>query len=120
MTLETIEMVEPTTGEDGGKKRKKKQNIDSRKRVKPPTAEELNKLRETENLFLSNMFRLQIDEMLKEVKPKQATLDKINEWFDKFTIALVEDMDTSNYKKVHLSNLYEYNVLVSNLIYYLV
>jgi len=118
MTLETIEMVELTTDEDGEKKRKKKQNIDSSKRVKPPTAEEMNKLRETENLFLSNMFRLQIDEMLKEVKPKQATLDKIKEWFDKFTIAFVQDMDTSNYKKVHLFNLYEYNVLVSNLIYY--
>lgn len=100
MTLETVAMVEPTTGEEGGKKRKKKQNNDCGKRIKPPTAEELNKLRETENLFLSNMFRLQIDEMLKEVKPKQSTLDNIKEWFDKFSLTLVQDMDTSHYKKV--------------------
>lgn len=100
MTLDTVPMMEPSTGDEYGKKRKKKQNPDTRKKIKPPTAEELNKLRETENLFLSNMFRLQIDEMLKEVKPKQATLDKIQEWFDKFSIAVLQDMDTTDYKKV--------------------
>lgn len=105
MTPDTVDAVESTTVDDGGKKRKKKQNTDGGKRIKPPTAEELNKLRETENLFLSNMFRLQIDEMLKEVKPKQTTLDKIKEWFDRFTKAVVEDMDTTNYKKVHFTNL---------------
>lgn len=106
--MDTMEMVEPNIGEEGGKKRKKKQNFDGGKRIKPPTAEELNKLRETENLFLSNMFRLQIEEMLKEVKPKQAKLDKINEWFDKFTVALMQDMDTTNYKKVYLIVHYKY------------
>lgn len=100
MTSDIEETLEPTFGEAVGKKRKIKQNVNGSKRIKPPTAEELNKLRETENLFLSNMFRLQIDEMLKEVKPKQTTLDAINEWFDKFSIALLQDMDTSSYKKV--------------------
>lgn len=99
--MDSVETVESNVADEGGKKRKKKQNADGNKRIKPPTTEELNKLRETENLFLSNMFRLQIDEMLKEVKPKQTTLDKIKEWFDKFTIALLQDMDTSNYKKVY-------------------
>lgn len=98
-------MMEPTTGDEFGKKRKKKQNPDGGKRIKPPTAEELNKLRETENLFLSNMFRMQIDEMLKEVKPKQSTLDKIQEWFNKFSIAVLQDMDTTDYKKELLSNM---------------
>jgi len=102
MTSDIAEMLEPTVGETGGKKRKAKQNDEGSKRIKPPTAEELNKLRETENLFLSNMFRLQIDEMLKEVKPKQTTLDQIKEWFDKFAIAVLQDMDTSNYKKVRI------------------
>lgn len=100
MTTDTVEMLEPTVGDEGGKKRKKKQKTDGGKKIKPPTAEELNKLRETENLFLSNMFRLQIEEMLKEVKPKQPTLDKIKEWFDTFTKALLQDMDMSDYKKV--------------------
>lgn len=114
MTLETEAIVGPTIGEEGGKKRKKKQNIDGGKKVKPPTAEELNKLRETENLFLSNMFRLQIDEMLKEVKPKQSTLNNIKEWFEKFSIALVQDMDTSHYKNVYFLNYY-FNLLINNL-----
>lgn len=107
-------MAEPTTADKGCRKRKKKQNIDGSKRIKPPTAEELNKLRETENLFLSNMFRLQIDEMLKEVKPKQSTLDSIKEWFDKFTITLLQDMDTSHYKKVYFLS-YKCNLLIHNL-----
>lgn len=100
MVVETVTMIEPTS-EESGIKRKKKQNTDVNKRIKPPTAEELNKLRETENMFLSNMFRLQIDEMLKEVKPKQTTLDQINEWFNKLTTVLIQDMDTTNYKKVY-------------------
>lgn len=104
MTTDTMEMLEPTVGDEGGKKRKKKQNTDGTKKIKPPTAEELNKLRETENLFLSNMFRLQIEEMLKEVKPKKPTLDKIKEWFDTFTKTLLQDMDTSDYKKVCILN----------------
>lgn len=102
MTLDTDIMVEPSGDEEIHHKRKKKQNGDGSKRIKPPTAEELNKLRETENLFLSNMFRLQIDEMLKEVKPKPATLDKIKEWFNKLVVFLLQDMDTSDYKKVYL------------------
>lgn len=106
MTLDTVPMMEPTTGDEYGKKRKKKQNPEGGKRIKPPTAEELNKLRETENLFLSNMFRMQIDEMLKEVKPKQSTLDKIQEWFNKFSIAVLQDMDTTDYKKVLYLNSY--------------
>jgi len=106
MTLDAVPMMEPNTGDECGKKRKKKQNTEGGKRIKPPTAEELNKLRETENLFLSNMFRMQIDEMLKEVKPKQSTLEKIQEWFNKFSVAVLQDMDTTDYKKVHFLNCY--------------
>lgn len=104
LTVMTFDVPAPTAGL--GKKRKKEQIADDGgggKRIKPPTAEELNKLRETENLFLSNMFRLQIDEMLKEVKPKQTTLDKVKEWFDEFSTLLL-DVDTSNYKKVSLDD----------------
>lgn len=111
MTLDTDIMAEPSGDEEIRHKRKKKQNADGNKRIKPPTAEELNKLRETENLFLSNMFRLQIDEMLKEVKPKQATLDKIKEWFNKLLVFLLQDMDTSDYKKVYLRIFLYYLIL---------
>ncbi|XP_050522298.1 nucleolar protein 6 [Daktulosphaira vitifoliae] len=88
-----------------GRKRKKKQIMENGKKIKPPTAEELNKLRETENLFLSNMFRLQIDEMLKEVKPKEPVLIKINEWFLKFKSIVLNEIDNSDYKKELLSNI---------------
>ncbi|KAM4706920.1 nucleolar protein 6 isoform 2-T2 [Discoglossus pictus] len=38
---------------------------------KPPTNEELNTLKETENLFHSNLLRMQIEELLHEVKLKE-------------------------------------------------
>ncbi|XP_078530850.1 nucleolar protein 6 [Lissotriton helveticus] len=38
---------------------------------KPPTNEELNQLKETENLFHSNLLRMQIEELLNEVKLKE-------------------------------------------------
>ncbi|XP_043934033.1 nucleolar protein 6 isoform X1 [Protopterus annectens] len=38
---------------------------------KPPTNEELNQLKETENLFHSSLLRMQIEELLKEVRLKE-------------------------------------------------
>lgn len=61
------------------KKRKKKTTAaDSR----PPTAEEMIRLRETENLFHSNLFRMQIEEMIKEVKPKKMERKQIKPWLE--------------------------------------
>ena len=37
----------------------------------PPTADELNELKETENLFKSNLFRLQMNELLQETSLKE-------------------------------------------------
>ncbi|XP_066272586.1 nucleolar protein 6-like [Branchiostoma lanceolatum] len=47
---------------------------------KPPTSEEMNELKETENLFQSSLFRMQIEELVSEVTPKNKksqALDKI-------------------------------------------
>ncbi|XP_013142491.1 PREDICTED: nucleolar protein 6 [Papilio polytes] len=55
-----------------------------------PTVEELNRLQETENLFNSNLFRLQIDEVLNEVKIKDKTIKRFQEWFN----ALKEHLKT--------------------------
>lgn len=50
---------------------------------------ELNHLEETENLYHSNLFRMQIDELLKEVKrPKQAVVDAWLKKFSKFVKSL--------------------------------
>ncbi|XP_048705773.2 nucleolar protein 6 isoform X2 [Caretta caretta] len=45
---------------------------------KLPTNEELNQLKETENLFHSSLLRLQIEELLKEVKLKEKKKQKID------------------------------------------
>nr|CAD7411264.1 unnamed protein product [Timema poppensis] len=81
----------------GKKKNKKTKTLDP-KLYKPPTVKELNQLRETENLFNSNLFRLQIEEMLKEVdlKPKYNSLfhqwlDNLKDFFNK-----LEDSGTYN------------------------
>ncbi|XP_024940581.1 nucleolar protein 6 isoform X2 [Cephus cinctus] len=49
-----------------------------------PTVEELNQLRETENLFHSNLFRLQIEEVLSQVKVKDKYKKLFDAWFVKF------------------------------------
>ncbi|GCB72065.1 hypothetical protein scyTo_0001811 [Scyliorhinus torazame] len=45
--------------------------LSKRELYKPPTNEELNQLKETENLFHSTLLRMQIEELLKEVKVKE-------------------------------------------------
>jgi len=49
----------------------------SGKDYRPPTNEELQSIKETEQLFKSNVFRLQIEELLKEVKVSQPKLTKL-------------------------------------------
>lgn len=65
------------------KKKKFENNL-----YKQPTVEELRQLRETENLFHSNLFRLKIEEVLNEVrlKDKYKVLFKI--WFEKLKAAI--------------------------------
>ncbi|CAL1685523.1 unnamed protein product [Lasius platythorax] len=55
---------------------------------KQPTVEELNQLRETENLFHSNLFRLQIEEVLSEVKLKTKYKALFEIWFKKLKAAI--------------------------------
>lgn len=55
---------------------------------KQPTVEELNQLRETENLFHSNLFRLQIEEVLNEVKLKTKYKTLFEMWFKKLKVAI--------------------------------
>lgn len=63
------------------------QNKDGKKRLKTkglyrqPTVNELNRLQETETLFNSNLFRLQVEEIINEVKVKEKTEKKFVEWF---------------------------------------
>ncbi|XP_050403291.1 nucleolar protein 6 [Patella vulgata] len=54
-----------------GEPMKKMTKKEREKLYKEPTVEELNQMKETENLFHSNLFRLQITEVLKEVSLKE-------------------------------------------------
>ncbi|KAI4467621.1 nucleolar rna-associated protein [Holotrichia oblita] len=77
---------------DVGEMRKRKLTDSSPKRqknkknrselLKAPTTEELNKLRETENLYSSNLIRLQIEEVLAEINVKQKFINRIEHWFN--------------------------------------
>ncbi|XP_043253264.1 nucleolar protein 6 [Colletes gigas] len=76
-------------------KKKKKLQPDL---YKQPTVEELNQLRETENLFHSNLFRLQIEEMLNEIRIKDKYKSLFDVWFKKLQMT-VESMDeTKQYR----------------------
>lgn len=66
---------------------KKNKNVNTAgDKIKPPTLEEINELKETRNLFHSNLFRLQIKEMLEELKIKDKYNNYINTFMDQFKI----------------------------------
>ncbi|XP_013174071.1 PREDICTED: nucleolar protein 6 [Papilio xuthus] len=87
-TSSISENDESITINENGKRPLDTENKDGQKKLRirglyrQPTVEELNRLQETENLFNSNLFRLQIDEILNEVKVKEKTVKRFQEWFN--------------------------------------
>lgn len=73
----------PDDHDDDDSSIKKKGKVDKHF-FKQPTAEELSELRETENLFHSNLFRLQIEEVLEAVKIKDKYKKLFSTWFEQF------------------------------------
>ncbi|XP_035900786.1 nucleolar protein 6 [Anopheles stephensi] len=51
---------------------------------KPPTVEEINRLKETENYYHSNLFRMQSEEMLKEVRVPTKLGRFVQVWLEQF------------------------------------
>lgn len=80
------------------KKKKKFENS----LYKQPTVEELSQLRETENLFHSNLFRLQIEEVLNEVRLKDKYKALFEIWFKKLKAAIESIEET---EEVPVSNM---------------
>nr|XP_034833632.1 nucleolar protein 6 [Maniola hyperantus] len=80
---------------DNGKRLAEPENKDAPKRIKTkslyrqPTANELNRLQETENLFNSNLFRLQVEEVLQEVQVKEKTVKRFQDWYNNFKTYLL-------------------------------
>lgn len=72
---------------ENGKRSADDKSKDGKKRLKTkslyrqPTVNELNRLQETETLFNSNLFRLQVEEIIQEVKVKEKTQKKFTQWF---------------------------------------
>lgn len=99
----TDEITEVTS-----KKKKKFENS----LYKQPTVEELNQLRETENLFHSNLFRLQIEEILSEVKFKDKYKILFDTWFEKLkgAIELIDETEEISVSNItHISFTIQYN-----------
>ncbi|XP_055850097.1 nucleolar protein 6 [Episyrphus balteatus] len=69
----------------------KKHKVDKNSALyKQPTVEELNQLNETKNLFHSNLFRMQIQEILGEIKIKDKYTKFVDSWIKTFTKFLKE------------------------------
>ncbi|KAK2159737.1 hypothetical protein LSH36_147g04040 [Paralvinella palmiformis] len=77
------------TGEDDGGPPSKKLKLSKSDLYKTPTNEEMSQLKETENLFQSSLFRLQITEMLAEVTLKDKKKNAINDFIAKLTAFLM-------------------------------
>ncbi|KAL7016232.1 hypothetical protein ACKWTF_009968 [Chironomus riparius] len=67
-----------TKAKDGNKSKKHKTSDEKL------TAEQINEMKESEELYHSNMFRMQIDETLKEIKLKCSQEEFINKWLTTF------------------------------------
>ncbi|XP_041980479.1 nucleolar protein 6 [Aricia agestis] len=71
-----------------------KKRIKTKSLYRQPTSNELNRLQETENLFNSNLFRLQIEEVLTEVKVKEKAVKRFKDWFTALRnhlLSIIED-----------------------------
>ncbi|KAK5647315.1 hypothetical protein RI129_002207 [Pyrocoelia pectoralis] len=89
-----------STNTDGPNKKLKGDEL-PKSLYKQPSAEEMSRLRETEQLFNSNLFRLQIDQLLDEVKIKDKYKKLFYTWFDSL--------------KELLEGLHEYEITISDL-----
>ncbi|XP_052891301.1 nucleolar protein 6 [Anopheles moucheti] len=63
---------------------------------KPPTVEEINRLKETENYYHSNLFRMQTEEMLKEVRVTSKVGRYVQVWIEQFKEFLQTIEDEAN------------------------
>ena len=85
--------IEETEASDSNKKKKLKNDL-----YKQPTVEEINQLRETENLYHGNLFRLQIDELLANNKMKDKHKKSFESWFINFRNYLLSIKDSDEFE----------------------
>ncbi|KAH8418447.1 hypothetical protein KR009_004270, partial [Drosophila setifemur] len=75
----------PAATSDAKPKAKKNKFKDESTNIKPPTLEEMKELRDTRNLFHSNLFKLQVKEMLEELQLKTKYSEFTESWLESFT-----------------------------------
>ncbi|XP_025834948.1 nucleolar protein 6 [Agrilus planipennis] len=99
-----------STNENSSLKRKLHSEDDKNKRIKkhkdlykPPTTEELNRLHENENLFNSNLFRMQIEELLNEIKVKHKYVAIFESWYEKFQ-GFIKNIPEYDFEKTKAPN----------------
>lgn len=83
----------PAAAKSSTKRKLKPKNANKAKKLKSDklTAAEIKELKETDDLYHSNLFRMQIDETLKEVKLRNKQMEFIDKWvvtFRKFLLKL--------------------------------
>lgn len=102
-----VETIEPENGlklmkrkleKDGDAAVPRKKVKPDKELYKPPTVEELNQLRETENLFHSNLFRLQIEEMLQQIRIKDKYKKLFGNWFEQFKECVNRIQETDEFQ----------------------
>lgn len=79
----------------GGVAKSAKKNKDGGSLYKPPTVDELNTLRETQMLYHSNLFRMQMEEVLREVSIKAKHSQQLEKWMNQFS-AFVKSLPASS------------------------
>lgn len=106
-TLKPPKSTKRTLDDEAANEVRKKKMKREKSLFEQPTVEELNRLRETENLFHSNLFRLQIEEVIDAVKVKEKYKKLFGDWLTKFTgnilsIEETEEHSVSAFAKMFL------------------
>ncbi|XP_044017229.1 nucleolar protein 6-like [Aphidius gifuensis] len=91
----TIGERQNDAGDAGGQK---KSSFRAKEKFSTPTSHEMINLREIQNLYSSNLFRLQIEELLDNVRIKEKYKNKFNDWYLKLNnnINLMEKLKPTN------------------------
>ncbi|XP_039291198.1 nucleolar protein 6-like [Nilaparvata lugens] len=95
-----------TNNDESEPKKKKKKTPVSRA---PPTVEEMTRLRETETLFHSNLFRMQIEELLRQVRTKKRERRLARIWLESVIKQLSPASESVRKSKVNVRVIGSFN-----------
>ncbi|XP_022904514.2 nucleolar protein 6 [Onthophagus taurus] len=107
---------EPENESDSSTENKNKEKVDSKRKVsenegkmnkkarkdlyKQPTTDELNQLKETENLYSSSLMRLQIEELLGKINVSKRYINKVEDFWNEFKEVMENFNDLVDHKRI--------------------